>query len=162
MLMNPEVYVLLAFLIFFGLFGRTVWRAFMAILDGRTNAVRVQLEEASRLREEAEHMLREAHAAREAALAEARDVLTRSRAEAARLAQEAEAEAEASAKRRERMALDRIAAAEKAALTDVRQTAAEVAAEASRNVIAASLSADGDAALVDHAIASLPKALRAA
>ena len=162
MLMNPEVYVLIAFLIFFGLFGGKVWSAFMGILDSRTEAVRVQLAEASRLRAEAEQMLREAHKAREAALAEARDVLARSRAEAARLAAEAEAEAEAGAKRRERMALDRIAAAEKAALTDVRQTAAEIAAEATRAVIDASLSAEGDAVLVDHAIASLPKALRAA
>jgi F-type H+-transporting ATPase subunit b len=162
MLMNPEVYVLVAFLIFFGVFGGKIWSAFAAILDGRANAIRVELEEAGRLRSEAEQMLRDAHAAREEALTEARDILARSRAEAVRVAAEAEAEAEASAKRRERMALDRISAAEKAALTDVRQTAAEVAAEATRAVISASLSVEGDAKLVDHAIASLPKALRAA
>jgi F-type H+-transporting ATPase subunit b len=162
MLMNPEIWVLVAFLIFFGVFGGKIWGAFMAILDGRAQAIKVELDEAARLRAEAEAMLRDAHAAREAALAEARDVLAHSRAEAVRLAETAEAEAEASAKRRERMALDRIAAAEKAALTDVRQTAAEVAAEAARAVISASLSAEGDAEIVDHAIASLPKALRAA
>lgn len=162
MLMNPEVYVLVAFLIFFGVFGGKIWSAFMAILDGRANAIRVELEEAGRLRSEAEQMLRDANAAREEALAEAREILARSRAEAVRVAEQAEADAEASAKRRERMALDRISAAEKAALTDVRQTAAEVAAEATRAVISASLTAEHDAVLVDGAIASLPKALRAA
>ena len=162
MLMNPEVWVLVAFLIFFGVFGGKIWGAFMAILDSRALAIKVALDEAARLRAEAEQMLREAHAAREAALDEVRDVLAHGRAEAERLAREAEAESEASTKRRERMALDRIAAAEKAALTDVRQTAADVAAEATRAVISATLSAEGDAQIVDHAIASLPKALRAA
>jgi F-type H+-transporting ATPase subunit b len=160
--MNPEFWVLVAFLIFFGLFGGKIWAAFMGILDSRSQAIRMELDEAARLRAEAEQMLREAHAARDAALEEARDVLARSRAEAARLAEQAQADAESSAKRRERMALDRIAAAEKAALNDVRQTAASVAAEAARAVIAKTLTADSDAPLVDTAIASLPKALRAA
>ena len=70
--------------------------------------------------------------------------------------------AEAAAKRRERMALDRIAAAEKAVVTEIRDLAAGLAAGAAREVIAKSLGPDEDAALVDDAIASLPKALRAA
>jgi F-type H+-transporting ATPase subunit b len=159
---NPEFWVLVSFLIFFGLFGTRLWKAMVAMLDGHAAAIRTELDEAAKLRAEAEQMLRDAQAQREAALEEARDVLARSRAEAARLSEAAHAEAEASAQRRERMALDRISAAEKAALNDVRQTAADVAAEATRAVIARSLSADDDAALVDGAINALPRALRAA
>jgi F-type H+-transporting ATPase subunit b len=162
MLMNAEFWVLVAFLIFFGLFGRQIWGALMGMLDRRAEAITEELAQASALRTEAEAMLREAQAARQAALEEARDIVARSRAEAVRVAEAAQAEAEAQARRRERMALDRIASAEKAALTDVRQAAAEIAAAAARSVIADSFTAADDAALVDGAIAGLPKALRAA
>jgi F-type H+-transporting ATPase subunit b len=162
MLMNPEFYVLLAFLIFFGLFGRVLWRAVAGMLDGHANVIRVELEEAAKLRAEAEQMLRDAQAARAAALDEARDILTRSRAEAANVTQAAYAEAEAQARRRERLALDRISAAEKAVITEIQQIAADVAVQAARVVIAETLSTADDAAIVDHAIAALPRALRAA
>jgi F-type H+-transporting ATPase subunit b len=162
MLMNAEVWVLAAFLIFFGLFGGKIWGALAGMLDSRANSIRIELEEAANLRAEAETMLRDAQKAREAALVEAREIVARSRAEAARIAAAATAEAEAQAKRRERMALDRISAAEKAAITDVRQTAADIAASVARTVITETLTAQDDAGLVDHAIAGLPKALRAA
>jgi F-type H+-transporting ATPase subunit b len=60
------------------------------------------------------------------------------------------------------MALDRIAAAEASALAEVRNAAAEVAGAAARAVLAESLDAAADAALVDRSLADLPKALRAA
>jgi F-type H+-transporting ATPase subunit b len=107
-------------------------------------------------------MLRDAQSARESAMTEARQMLERSRAEAARVTQEAQADAAAAAKRRERMALDRIAAAEKAVILEVRQMAADLATQAARDVIASNLSTEAGDALVDDAIASLPRALRAA
>jgi F-type H+-transporting ATPase subunit b len=162
MLMNAEFWVLVAFLIFFGLFGRTLWRALAAMLDSRAESIRIELAQAADLRTEAEQMLREAQAARQAALDEARDIINRGRAEAVRIAEAAHAEVEAQATRREKMALDRISAAEKAAVTEVRQTAAEIAATAARTVIASTLTAQEDGALIDHAIGGLPKALRAA
>ena len=162
MLRNPEFWVLAAFVIFFVLFGRKLWSVIAGLLDGRAASIRAELDEAAKLRAEAEQMLRDAQAARDAAMAEARDVLERSHAEAARVARDAATEAEASAKRRERMAMDRIAAAEKAVVTEIRQMAAQIAADAAREVIAGTLSADDDAALVDEAISGLPRALRAA
>ncbi len=55
--------------------------------------------------------------------------------------------------------MDRIAAAERAAVDEVRLTAAEVATERARQVIAEGLSAEADARLIDHAITELPTAL---
>ena len=72
------------------------------------------------------------------------------------------AEAGASAKRRERLALDRISAAEKAAINDVRQTAADIASEAARRVISEGLGEERENSILDAAIADLPRALRAA
>jgi F-type H+-transporting ATPase subunit b len=159
---NPEFWVLVSFVMFFGLFGLRLWRVLAGLLDGRAATVRAELDEAAKLRAEAEQMLRDAQAARATAFAEAQDVLARSRAEAARVTQEAATQAEAAAKRREQMALDRIAAAEKAVVAEIRQIAAETATQAAHDVIAQSLSPDDDAGLVNDAIAALPRALRAA
>ncbi|MGC8477820.1 MAG: F0F1 ATP synthase subunit B [Acetobacteraceae bacterium] len=152
----------IAFFLFFILFGRKLWAALAGLLDARAEAVRKELDEAAALRREAETLLVDARKQREQALADAKALVEGARAEAQRLSAAAAAEAEASAKRREQMALDRIAAAEKAAVDDVRMIAADVATVAARAVIASDLTATQDQVLVDRAIADLPAALRAA
>jgi F-type H+-transporting ATPase subunit b len=156
---NSRNWVALAFIIFFIVFGRKLWSSLTEMLDARSAAVRAELEEAARLRREAEAMLKDAERRRAEALAEAQALIEGARSEAARVAAATAAEAEASARRREQMAIARIAAAEKAAVDEVRLTAAEVATVAARQVIADGLSPDADGRLVDHAIAQLPAAL---
>lgn len=156
---EPKNWVALAFIVFFALFGRKLWGVIAGMLDDRAAKIRAELDEAARLRTEAEAMLKDAQARREAAVVEAKQLLEGAKTEAARLAQAAAAEAEASAKRREQMAMDRIAAAEKAAVDEVRTTAAEVATIAARQVIADGLSAEADGRLIDQAITQLPAAL---
>ncbi len=156
---NPRTWVAIAFIIFFVLFGRKMWAALAAMLDKRTSDIRAELDEAARLRREAEAMLADARNRREQALADAKTLLDSARAEAGRVADQAHADAEASGRRREKLAHDRISAAEKAAVTDVRLAAADLAARAAEQVIAATLSQEGDAPLIDSAIAGLPSAL---
>ncbi len=158
---EPRNWVMIAFFLFFILFGRRLWGAFASMLDGRAAKIKAELEEAARLRREAEAMLRDATKQRADALAEARRMIDGAQAEASRLATATAAEADASARRREQMALDRIAAAEKAAVDEVRLAAADVATAAARQVIAEGLAPAADARLVDHAIAQLPAALAA-
>jgi F-type H+-transporting ATPase subunit b len=158
---EPSSWVLIAFVLFFVLFGRKLWSALAGILDARTVSVKAELEEAARLRREAEAMLRDAEKQRADALAEAKALIEGAQAQASRVAAATAAEAEAGARRREQMAMDRIAAAEKAAVDQVRLTAAEVATTAARQVISEGLTAEADAHLVDHAILQLPSALAA-
>lgn len=155
-------WVTAAFVIFFILFGRMIWRALAGMLDARAAKIRLELDEAARLRREAQEMLRDARRRREEALAAATQLLNAAQAEASRLAAATRAEAEAATQRRERMAIERIAAAEKAAVNEVRLAAIEVAAAAAQQVLAEGMGAQADSALVDHAIAGLPAALRAA
>ena len=156
---EPRNWVGIAFFVFFILFGKKLWGALAAMLDDRSAKVRADLDEAARLRTEAEAMLRDAEKRRAEALAEAKALIEGAKNEASRVAAATAAEAEASAKRREQMALDRIAAAEKAAVDDVRLAAADIATVAARQVISEGLSADADSRLVDGAIAQLPSAL---
>ncbi len=159
LLSDPKTWIAFAFVIFFALVGRKLWTSLTGMLDQRTEAIRAELDEASRLRREAELMLQDARSRREQALLDAQRMLDTARAEAARVAEAARAEAAASAARREQMAMDRIAAAEKAAVTDVRLAAADIAARAAREVIRDNLTAEGDAQLIDRAIQGLPAAL---
>jgi len=158
---DPKMWVVLAFFLFFFLFGKKIWGALADMLDARGVSVKAELEEASRLRREAESMLRDAEKQRADALADAKALIEGARAEAGRLTAAAAAEAEASAKRREKMAIDRIGAAEKAAVDDVRLAAADVATIAARQVMAEGLTGDAANALIDQAIAQLPTALGA-
>ena len=135
--------------------------ALSQILDGHSEQIRAELAEASRLRDEGEQILRDAQQRRNAAIEEARRLIEGAKVEAARVGAAAAEEAEASSRRRGKMVLDqRIAAAEKAAVDEVRLTAAEVATTAARSVLATRLSSsDTDAELIDHAISQLPAAL---
>lgn len=156
---DPRSWVAIAFVIFVGVFGPRIWKAVAAQLDSHARTIRAELDEASRLRREAETMLADAQTRREAALADAQALLAGAHAEAARVAQQARVDAEQAGRRREQMAMDRIAAAEKAAVTDVRLAAADIAARAAGEVIAKTLGAEGDAVIIDHGIAALPAAL---
>jgi F-type H+-transporting ATPase subunit b len=159
---ESQTWVAIAFVLFFVIFGKRLWQAVAGLLDARAEAVRRELDEAARLREEAERMLRDAQQRRESALKEAEALIAGAKVQAEQLAAAAAEEARAAARRREQMALDRIASAEKAAVDEVRIAAAEVATQAARQVIAEGLAPAADARLIDNAISQLPAALRAA
>ena len=158
---EPRNWVVLAFILFFVLFGKKLWGALAGMLDARAIAVKAEIDEASRLRRDAEAMLRDAEKQRAAALTDAKALIEGARAEAGRVTAAAAAEAESAAKRREQMALDRISAAEKAAVDDVRLAAADIATSAARRFLAEDFGADADSVLIDHAITQLPTALAA-
>jgi F-type H+-transporting ATPase subunit b len=60
------------------------------------------------------------------------------------------------------MAMDRIAAAEAGAVAEVRQAAADIAAAATRGLLAETIDSATDAGLIEKSIGELGKALRAA
>ena len=159
LLADPRFWVGVSFFIFFVIFGRKLVGGALAQLDKRGLAIKHELEEASRLRQEAEAMLADATTKRETALKDAQAMLEHARIEAQRVGETARTDAENSAKRREQMAMDRIAAAEKAAVTDVRLAAAELAGRAAERVLSENFNADADASLIDRAIQGLPAAL---
>ena len=158
---DPAHWVVIAFFLFFILFGKKLWGALAGMLDARAVSVRAEIDEAARLKTEAEAMLKEAEAIRAKAQTDAKRLIEGATAEAARVTEATRLEAEASAKRREQMALDRISAAQKAAVDEIRTAAAEVATIAARQVIAEGISPESSGALIDQAIAQLPTALAA-
>ena len=161
-LADPTFWVAVSFVLFFLLLGNKLWRAGTGALDSRADGIRKRIEEANTLRLEAEAKLKEAEAARAEAVKEAAELLARAKTEAARIAAAAAAEAEAAAERRKQLATQRIAAAEASAIAEVRHTVADLAAAAARGVLAETMDAATDGAMIDRSLADLPRALRVA
>ena len=124
-------------------------------LDRKIASIRSNLDEAKRLRAEAEALRAEYEAKAAAAAQEAEHIRAHASAEADALLAKARMDADALVERRARMAEDRIGAAERAALAEVRAKAATAATTAAAQLIAERLDAGGDKALVDKTISRL-------
>ncbi|MDB5662114.1 MAG: synthase subunit [Sphingomonas bacterium] len=129
-----------------------------AMLDKRIAAIREQLDAASRLRAEAEALKAEYEARASASVGEAEAIRVAAEEEAAAILAKAQVDAAALIDRRGRMAEDRIGAAERAAIAEVRAKAASVAAAAAAQLIADRHDAATDKALVDRTISGIGSA----
>lgn len=153
---TPEFYVAAAFILVIALAYRPVMRAVTAGLDTRATQIKGKLDEARRLREDAQALLAEYQRKQRDALQEAEAILAHAREEAARLKAEAEKGLEDSVARRERQAVDRIAQAEAQAISEVRNLAVDIAVNAAGKLVAEQMSAQKANALIDGAIKDLP------
>lgn len=154
---NPEFWVLVGFLIFFGLLGNTFWKLTKGGLDGRAAKVQEQLNEAAALRAEAQQMLDLYRAKQEQAVKDAADILEAAKAQAEQLRKSGEDELKRSLAAREAAAMDRISLAEQAAIQSVKARAVEIAIRAATGLVTEAIDKDGAAALVDSAIDNLPQ-----
>jgi F-type H+-transporting ATPase subunit b len=157
---EPEVWVLIAVVLFIVGVWKPARRSITGALDARAVRIRDELDEARRLREEAQQLL-DANRKREAeAAAEAVAILAHARAEAERIAAQAARDLEQTLERRQRLAAERIAQEQAKALAEIRAVAVDVAISAARQVITAELDQTRGAALIDAAIQSLPQQLQ--
>jgi F-type H+-transporting ATPase subunit b len=127
----------------------------LAALDSRATKIQAQLDEATKLREEAERLLAEIKTQREASEHQAASIIALAQEEAVRLGEEAKVKLEEQIKRRGQMAERRIALAETQAAAEVKAAAADLAAQAAEAVLAARLAAATTDPMVDPAVAAL-------
>ncbi|MBN8501055.1 MAG: hypothetical protein J0M19_07890 [Sphingomonadales bacterium] len=124
-------------------------------LDNSIAQIKQQLDEAKGLRAEAEALRQEYADKIAGAEKEAAEMLAHAQHEAAAIVAKAADDTKALIKRREKMAEDKIAAAERGAIDELRAKAAAAAAGAAQSLIAANHDAKADKGLVDEAIAGL-------
>jgi F-type H+-transporting ATPase subunit b len=156
---DPTFWVAVSFVIFFAIAGKAAWKGITGMLDQRAMAITKQLDDALKLRAEAEATLAEYKIKRDAAESEAKGIIDLATAEAASLKARAETELANTIKLRERQALDRIAQAEAKAMAEVRATAVDAAISATRTLLEDRMKAGQGTELVDQAIADLPRRL---
>jgi len=154
--MTPGMWVALSMAVLIGIM---LWKKVPGVvtsgLDSSIAEIRKQLDEAKALRAEAEALRKEyadkiANAEKDAA-----DMLAHAKHEAEAIVAKAEADTTALIARREKMAEDKIGAAERGAVAELRAKAAEAATSAARGLIASNHDAKADKPLVDAAIAGL-------
>jgi F-type H+-transporting ATPase subunit b len=159
LLSDPEVWVLLAVVIFIVAVWKSARRAIVGGLDSRAERIQHELEAANNLREEAQRALAAYQRRQQEGAAEAQAIITHAKEEAERIAAQSLRDLEEMLHRRQLLAEQRIAQEEAKALAEIRAIAVEIAMSAARQVITASLDERRGAALIDDAIAALPRQL---
>ena len=136
-----------------------IWKKVPALigraLDRKIEGIRTQLDEAARLRSDAEALKAEYEARTSAAGGEVQAMLDRARGEADGIVAQARLDADALVARRTAMAEAKIAAAERAAVADVRARVADAATAAAAHMIAERHGVAEDRALVNRTISDL-------
>jgi F-type H+-transporting ATPase subunit b len=134
---EAETWVAIAFLCFLGLLAYLgAHSKIIAALDQRQARIKSELDEATRLKQEAQSLLAEFERKAHEAEAEAGAIIASAKAEAERIAGEAKTRMEDFVARRTKMAEGKIAQAEAQALADVRSAAADAAVAAAEKILA--------------------------
>jgi F-type H+-transporting ATPase subunit b len=156
LLQNAEFWVAVGLLILIGaLVAAKVPGAAMKALDAKAAAIQAELDEATRLREEAQALLASLTAQRAESEKLAKEMLANAKAEAKRLEAEAKERLEEQIQRRAELAERRIANAEAQAAAEVKAAASDLAAQMAENVLAARIAKAKSDPLVDAAIAQV-------
>ena len=158
-LQQPETWVLVAFVVFLLFALWKGWSPLMAALDKRSETISNEIDEARKLREEAQALLAEYQRKQRDASEEINRMRKQAEEEAARVRAKAKEDLAASLARREQQARDRIAQAEAQAIADVRNMASDVALRATAKLISTKLDDAAAQALIDKTIDGLPEHL---
>jgi F-type H+-transporting ATPase subunit b len=136
MAFDASFWALVALLIFFALL---VWLKVpgqvAAVLDRRSEKIRDELEEARKLREEAQELLAEYQRKRKEAEKEAEAIVGAAQREAELLADEARRKTDEFVTRRTKLAEQKIAQAESQAFAEVKASAVDIAVEAAKSIL---------------------------
>lgn len=132
----------------------------LGMLDARTTRIKIELEEAARLKKEAHDLLTEYRQKHADAVNTAQKIIDNAHEAAALIQKEAEAKMQEYVAVREKLLTERIARAENMAVQSLREQAAEIAAAAAEKLLADGAAKNG-AKLVDEAIVELPKRISA-
>lgn len=155
-LLNATFFVSVAMLILIGIIlYKKVPASIGASLDRKIAAIRAELDEAQALRADAEKLRAEYEAKLAAAAHEAAEINARAETEAEAIRAKARSDAANLIVRRQKMATDKIAAAERTAVAEIRSKVALAATGAAAALIAENHGAEADKALVDHTVAEL-------
>ncbi|WP_304163941.1 F0F1 ATP synthase subunit B [Phenylobacterium aquaticum] len=163
--LNPaeaEFWVGVGLLVFLGIviFVAKAPQAIAATLDARTAVIQADLDEAARIREEAQRLLASLKIERAEAEAQAKEMLAAAQEQARLFEIEAKAKLEESLKRRQLLAERKIANAEAQAQAEVKAAAADLAAQMAEDVLVKRLAGAKTDPLIDVAISQLGSKLQ--
>jgi F-type H+-transporting ATPase subunit b len=153
---DPAFWALVGLVVFFGIIIYLKVPAMIGgTLDKRAATIRDELEQARRLREEAQALLAEYQRKAREAASEAEEIIDQAKREADALGAEARKRMEDYVASRTRMAEQKIAQAEHQAVQEVKALSADISIAAAQAILSAKVKGDAGAALVSRAIDDL-------
>ena len=152
----PETWVAVSFIAFVAiLIYYKIPKLVTDQLDKRSAIIAKELEEATKLREDAQALLASYQRQQREAEKESENILEQARQEAELMREESEVALAAQIDRRTRLAEERIGQAEAQAMKEVKDIAADIAAEAARKIIADTLDDTSGDKLIEKSIAEV-------
>lgn len=161
LLQDTNVWVLISFLIFAGIFVRYAWHIVLGKLDGRIAEIKRDIETAESLRVEAQELLAQYQRKQRDAAREAETIVAHARNTAMQIRAEAETSLKDAMARREEQMQERLKRMEEKAMNDIRAYAAELAVRATREIIASEMDEKTSATMVDQSIKAVSGKLAA-
>ncbi len=156
MLQDPSFWVAIAFV---GFIAVVIYFKLPSIvgkqLDDRASRIKTELDDAQKLREDAQALFADYQRRQRDALATAEEIVVKAKEDAEILRKESEAELEANLKRRQELAEAKIQQAEEKALAEVQNIAVDVAIAASEKLMKENIKAKEAGALIDQSIKEL-------
>jgi F-type H+-transporting ATPase subunit b len=156
---DANIWILAAFICFIILFAGPAYRAATGRLDDRIARIRRELEDAQKLREDAQSLLDDYRSKQAQAESDALKMLEHAELEAERRAAQARRDLEATMERRAQMALQRIAQAEADTLREVRVAAASLAVQATARLLRDNMDAARAEAMIQDSIKQVQQKL---
>lgn len=160
LLHDPTFWVSVAFVVLVIAVFRPVSRKLTGGLDTRIAQIRDEVEEAERLRDEAQSLLANYQRQQRQALQDAENIVARAKSDVERHRTDAEQSMQDMVRRQEEQAREKIAQAEAAAIQEVRGLAVDLAMAAAEKVLAERLSGAEGERIVDRSIEEIPAKLQ--
>tara|TARA_B100000579_G_C22607433_1_gene745614 strand:+ start:377 stop:859 length:483 start_codon:yes stop_codon:yes gene_type:complete len=156
---SPSLWVAISFGLFIIVFARPVWKFVTIALDKRIKEIKDSIDEATKLREEAQDLLASNKRKVVAVEKEVDDIVNKAREEAENIKSKLGTELETSLKNRQKIANDRISQAESEAIESIKQMNVEIAIKATEELLQKRLDSIENLKMIDEAIEELPNKL---
>lgn len=156
---NPAFWVALAFITFVVLVFKPAKKFILSAIDARILKVKSELEEAARLKDEAQALMNKFEKEHRRSLEEVQGILAHARLEAERITKEAKEVLEFALNKRTELAMQKIAQAESGVLNDLKANALDITMDAARTLILENLSKEAAEEILSTAITEIEKKL---
>ncbi len=155
LLQDSHIWYIFSFVIFAGIIFKYGIPALNNLLDGRIEQIKKDIEEAESLRVEAQEMLAQYQRKHRDAVQESESIIANAKENAKQFKEKAEAELDEIIKRREAQLEDRLERMKQNAINEIQSHAADLAINATRQIIIEKLDKKANAQLVGQAIENI-------
>ncbi|MCC6598249.1 MAG: hypothetical protein IT559_05630 [Alphaproteobacteria bacterium] len=155
LLHDPSIWLVMSFLLFVGILWKFGRSALISMLDSRIRTIQENLSTAENLRVEAQEMLAQYQRKHRDAVKDAESIIATAEKQAEDIRKKAEADLDEAIARKEKQLKERLERLEQNAKEEIRRYAANLAIEATTQIILENIDKDSDKRLVDQSLKDL-------